>query len=183
MEQETNFPLYIGRTYTHKNGGKYILNDTCLVQIDDVWHNGLIYQSCEEVKLETFVRTREDFASSFTMDPLPEGYHNTKSFTAEPQQLHSYDRIRVLQADTDKDDYQVLAAISEEHGELAGAMAIEDQLHGKAHKTVDEPSTHEAVDVVITALALFFQRGGTRELLDQVMESKLDKWERNINNN
>lgn len=99
---------------------------------------------------------------------------------AQETSKHSYDRIRDLQVDTNKDDYQALAAIAEEYGELAAAMSIEDKLHGKAHKTADEPSTHEAVDVVITALALFFQRGGTRELLEQVMDNKLDKWERNI---
>jgi hypothetical protein len=44
----------------------------------------------------------------------------------------------------------------EEVGEFCRAYSIENKFFGKAHKQLDEPASHEAVDVVICALSLFF---------------------------
>ena len=178
MEQETNKVIRMDHKFTHRKGGRYVTLDTCMVKIDGEWVPGVSYCGIEGTEYGPYVRTKENFLSgSFTPDPIAADHHQTKMFTPR---LDVYDRIQKLQGNTDKDDYQVLAAMSEELGELAGAMAIEDKLHGKAHKTVDEPSTHEACDVVITALALFAQRGGTKDELNIVIHKKLDKWENNI---
>ena len=87
------------------------------------------------------------------------------------------ERIQSVTKLMGKDDYQVLAAIIGEAGELAEAMAIEDKLQGKAHKTNSEPATYEAIDLVITTLSLYFQRGGTMEDIDVIMNRKLKKAE------
>ena len=44
----------------------------------------------------------------------------------------------------------------EEIGEFCRAYSIENKFFGKAHKQLDEPASHEAVDFVICALSLFF---------------------------
>lgn len=179
MEQE-NSTIRIDHKFTHRKGGRYVTLNTCMIKIEGEWVEGVSYCGIEGTEYGPYVRTKKNFlGGSFTSDPIPEDHHKTKVVSFTPK-LDVYDRIQFLQNKTDKDDYQVLAAMSEELGELAGAMAIEDKLHGKAHKSVDEPSTHEACDVVITALALFAQRGGTKDELNTVIHKKLDKWEKNI---
>lgn len=61
----------------------------------------------------------------------------------------------------------------EEVGEFAKALTIEQ---GLKKKPLEESSMHEAVDVVICALAIFYARGGNDEELASYGLKKLAKW-------
>jgi NTP pyrophosphatase (non-canonical NTP hydrolase) len=65
----------------------------------------------------------------------------------------------------------------EEVGEFAKALTVEQ---GLKKKHIDESSMHEAVDVVICALALFYARGGTNEELSRYGLKKLVKWKERV---
>jgi NTP pyrophosphatase (non-canonical NTP hydrolase) len=65
----------------------------------------------------------------------------------------------------------------EEVGEFAKALTVEQ---GLKRKEIDESSMHEAVDVVICALALFYARGGTDEELARYGLKKLVKWKERV---
>lgn len=65
----------------------------------------------------------------------------------------------------------------EEIGEFAKALTVEQ---GLKKKEINESSKHEAVDVVICALALFYARGGTDEELAQYGLKKLLKWKERL---
>jgi NTP pyrophosphatase (non-canonical NTP hydrolase) len=66
----------------------------------------------------------------------------------------------------------------EEVGEFAKALTIEQ---GLKKKPLDESSMHEAVDVIICALAIFYARGGTDEELTSYGLKKLCKWNDRLN--
>jgi NTP pyrophosphatase (non-canonical NTP hydrolase) len=70
-----------------------------------------------------------------------------------------------------------LISLVEEVGELATAIAVESG--SKPHKKLDEPSTNEAADVVICALATYYSAGGLVEDLESLIQRKLDKWIKN----
>ena len=85
-----------------------------------------------------------------------------------------------------KTSAEIFLSLSEEVGELAREIKIEDKLFGNAHKTPSvDKSVGEAVDVVVMALAVYFDRWSrefgfhpmvaTAQLLDRV-NKKLDKW-------
>ena len=80
-----------------------------------------------------------------------------------------------------KSIFELYASLCEEVGELSRELKIEERSFGNAHKAPDEGSEIESVDVAICALALYFARGGKIEDLEEVMSSKLDKWERSQN--
>lgn len=65
----------------------------------------------------------------------------------------------------------------EEVGEFAKALTVEQ---GLKKKEINESSMHEAVDVVICALALFYARGGTNEELASYGLKKLAKWKERL---
>ena len=100
--------------------------------------------------------------------------------------LNPIDRIEVLTEEQlqieNESSYTIVADASEELGELCRAMRIEDSVT-KRHKTLDEPSTHEAIDLVICAFATYFARGGKKEEIDLLMNKKLDKWVDNVDRN
>jgi hypothetical protein len=47
---------------------------------------------------------------------------------------------------------------------------------GFKFKKLKEPSTSECVDVVISALGLFFKLGGTEEFFTEVFDKKSQRW-------
>lgn len=69
----------------------------------------------------------------------------------------------------------------EETGEFANAVTVEE---GVKQKDLKENSVREAIDVVITALSLFFARisvlGGSAGFLPDYGMQKLDKWEKRV---
>lgn len=96
--------------------------------------------------------------------------------------LEVFERIKRLSLDELAKDgiYEMLASGTEELGELARAIQIEEKRLGKAHKKLDESSQIEAIDSVITSLSIYFARGGTIEQIVSIMNTKLDKWEKNV---
>ncbi len=79
-----------------------------------------------------------------------------------------------------EDSYKILTHLTEELGETAGAMCIEDAGIGKDYKELPkETSAEEAVDITVCAISLFYARGGTKEQFLEVIEKKLGKWEKN----
>jgi len=73
---------------------------------------------------------------------------------------------------------RMLRNTTEELGELAAALTVEDGL--KPHKTIREDSRVEAVDLLICAMSVFFAKNGTFEDLVRIGNEKLNKWEKNI---
>lgn len=71
-------------------------------------------------------------------------------------------------------DQDAFLLLMTEIGELAKAMAHEDEVQVK--NDVNEDSSGEAFDVALTALALFFRRGGTHAYLDELIATKGQKW-------
>lgn len=88
------------------------------------------------------------------------------------------DKIRALTV-TDRDHKslgQLFIETNEELGEFCRAYSISSKAYGKAHKTLDEPPSHEAVDLLICAYAMQFFKDRcytTRSLLDLWEASKL----------
>ena len=81
-----------------------------------------------------------------------------------------------------EDVNSILGNTMEELGELAAAIRIEDGVT-KKHKSLDEPSTVEAIDLVICALSVYFARGGELNDIPAIIHHKLDKWCANIYRN
>lgn len=85
--------------------------------------------------------------------------------------------------DPTESKYTILAHTCEELGEVSRAMCIEDSSRVKAHKTLDEPSYSEAIDLMICAASLVFANGGTADDIDRITEEKLVKWEKTFDIN
>ena len=98
--------------------------------------------------------------------------------------IEQLERIRILSdkqlEDPDENIYTILAHTNEELGEFCTAICVEDGSSVKSYKTLKENSEHEAVDVVICALSLYYSRGGKTEDLYKTMTKKLNKWESQI---
>jgi len=88
-------------------------------------------------------------------------------------------RIKVLSLPDAKTIYELLASASEELGEVARALLIEDGIKGNP-ENLKESSKSEAVDLTICALAIFYARGGKHKELIKILKAKLDKWESQI---
>lgn len=105
-------------------------------------------------------------------------------WVARDRSLEIYDVLSRVRSLTEYDlaqktQYELLSSLTEEVGELSRAMKIEDGVFGNTYKNApDEPSSHEAADVVIAALAMYFARGGLIKDLAFICEEKLDKWEK-----
>lgn len=69
--------------------------------------------------------------------------------------------------------FEVYAYLAEEVGEVATAMATEA---GLKNKTLKESSRSECVDVVVSAIALFYKLGGTEKEFGEVCEFKSQRW-------
>lgn len=82
-------------------------------------------------------------------------------------------RIKDITAKDNHSDETLFLHLSEEVGELAAAMTIED---GVKNKPLNESAKMEAVDTIICALSLYFRRGGKMSDLDEFLNKKLDKW-------
>ena len=81
---------------------------------------------------------------------------------------------------TDKKEiFAFLASVTEELGELAQAIKVEEKILGTSKKVLKEDSKSEAVDVVICALAVFYAKLGTDKELEIIFNKKLDKWRKN----
>lgn len=65
----------------------------------------------------------------------------------------------------------------EELGEIAKAHRQEI---GLKKGTPDEPSAHECIDTIITAIDMFRVQGGKFEEFEKVMNKKLDKYEKQM---
>lgn len=76
-----------------------------------------------------------------------------------------------------KTDFELLSSMMEEVGELSRELKIEEKVHGNTYKQPDEGSVIESIDVIITALAMYFARGGTISALDEIIGRKVNKWE------
>lgn len=77
--------------------------------------------------------------------------------------------------------YDLIASSSEELGEVAKAVLVEDgKKWKKKKKQLKESSASESVDLTICALAMFYNRGGTDAELIRILEKKLNKWENNV---
>ena len=98
--------------------------------------------------------------------------------------VEQLERIRVLSEkqleDPDENVYTILAHTNEELGEFCTAICVEDGSNVKGYKTLDESSEHEAIDVIICALSLYYSRGGKTKDLHKTITKKLNKWESKI---
>ncbi len=92
-------------------------------------------------------------------------------------------RIKTLAKNdlANKSIFALFASAAEELGELATELQIEENSFGNTYKKIDEGSKAESVDLTICALAIFFARGGTDGELVEIMNRKLDKWQKNQN--
>ena len=95
--------------------------------------------------------------------------------------LNTFDRIQriTLKDCKRKTIFELLTSTTEEIGELARELLIEECSFGNNYKSVDEGSKAEAVDLLICAAAIFFARGGNIEELEGTLNKKLSKWEKN----
>jgi len=75
--------------------------------------------------------------------------------------------------------FQFLASAISEMGEYAEALSIEEKQFGKRHRHNEESAKMEAIDLIISGLALYYSRGGKREDIAWKINKKLDKWEYN----
>jgi NTP pyrophosphatase (non-canonical NTP hydrolase) len=83
--------------------------------------------------------------------------------------------------DPTEDTGTIMFHLLEELGEFSTAVCVEDGSTVKGYKTIDEPSTSEAVDMMNVVMSLFFARGGDMKMFREVSKKKLDKWESKIN--
>lgn len=74
--------------------------------------------------------------------------------------------------------FEMLASAIEELGEFSRELKIEERTFGNTYKKPDEGTQFEAVDCLIMGFCLFFARDGDRGKLDDIINTKLDKWER-----
>jgi hypothetical protein len=65
----------------------------------------------------------------------------------------------------------------EELGEYAAAKTVELKIKNKKLK---ESAKVEAIDLIICALSLYFNEGGTISDLHKIGNEKLDKWEKRV---
>lgn len=72
--------------------------------------------------------------------------------------------------------FEALASLTSEVGELAQELLTEAGSYGNRHRTVDEGSTMEAVDVLICGLHMYFATGGELCDLPEKLDQKLEKW-------
>ena len=93
--------------------------------------------------------------------------------------LRKIRQIAIYERNTGKTDFELLSSMMEEVGELSRDLKIEEKIVGNTYKTLEEGSIIESVDVLITALAMYFARGGNISELEYIMNKKIDKWERN----
>lgn len=76
---------------------------------------------------------------------------------------------------------QLLVQATCELGELAQALSYEDQNFGTLHRDApNEPASVEAIDVVISALAVATKLGLTEEQIEEIAHRKLDKWKQKM---
>jgi hypothetical protein len=75
--------------------------------------------------------------------------------------------------------FELFTGLVAEVGELAQDICTEQGSFGNSHRETEEGSQVEAVDVIISGLAMYFAQGGTFDGLPEVMKKKLDKWEKN----
>lgn len=86
--------------------------------------------------------------------------------------------IKELSLSEPKSRHQMFIKLSEECGELAQEILIEDNASGFQHKVRGSDGINgEAVDVIIVALSLFFNNGGTIEELSATINKKCQKWQ------
>jgi NTP pyrophosphatase (non-canonical NTP hydrolase) len=95
----------------------------------------------------------------------------------------TYAALRRVATLTEKDlenktVWQLLASTTEELGEFSRELQIEEGVFGNTYKELDEGTIGEAADVVICALTLYFARGGDLNRLADLINKKLDKWEK-----
>ncbi len=89
----------------------------------------------------------------------------------------SYEMIEIVKEavrnDKSKTADGVYLYLAEETGEVATAMAVE---RGLKNKTLKENSASECVDVIISAIGLFYKLGGTDEELIEIFGRKSKRW-------
>lgn len=68
-------------------------------------------------------------------------------------------------------------SLSEELGELAAALSSEN---GRKKRDLKEDSKIESIDVAVTALSIYFAKGGTVEELSELGMPKLEKWAKKL---
>jgi hypothetical protein len=88
------------------------------------------------------------------------------------QQL--FNRVAVGMAASPANDFEILAALSEELGEYALARRVE---MGLKRRTLKEPASVEAIDILLIAVEAYIHSGGTAEELETIVDVKLKKWE------
>jgi NTP pyrophosphatase (non-canonical NTP hydrolase) len=72
---------------------------------------------------------------------------------------------------------QLFTGLVEEVGELARELNIEDAIFGNHNKTPGKDGSQmEAIDVMLSGLAMYFARGGDSASVGQKLQAKLDKW-------
>lgn len=67
----------------------------------------------------------------------------------------------------------------EEVGEVSSCLA---NAEGIKNKKLKESAREEMCDVLITAIAMYFQVGGDEKHLEEYMEKKLQRWEKRLQN-
>lgn len=94
-----------------------------------------------------------------------------ENFIRETEELT---HLAVVQGDTAD---SMFLSLGEELGELAAALSSEN---GRKKRDLKEDSKVEAIDVVVTALSIFFAKGGTVEELSELGIPKLKKWAKKL---
>ena len=87
--------------------------------------------------------------------------------------------IKSLSLNESKNILQRFLKLSEEAGELAQEILISQQASGFHEKKAGPDGIcGEAVDVILVALSIFFQHGGSLEELDKISHQKSLKWQK-----
>ena len=73
---------------------------------------------------------------------------------------------------------QLFLKAVEELGEFAEALQIEEKVYGNTYKQPKEGTLGEAADLAIMGMCLFYARGGNHAELIDIMNQKLNKWEK-----
>ncbi len=70
-----NYEILPGMLFFHYNNKHtYIVLDKCLIQVNDIWLDGIIYTDLHDVTIiKKFVRTEEEFKEKFQRFPSNDG--------------------------------------------------------------------------------------------------------------
>jgi len=90
-----------------------------------------------------------------------------------------FELIKTLTRQDKKTILERMVKLQEECGELAQEILIHLQTSGSQHKEKGlDGIKGESIDVILVALSIFFDEGGTQEEFDALIKQKSLKWEK-----